>query len=153
MKYASGVRWLSGSFKGADMNINTIAMTWSPRLLSVLRIVTALLLVQHGTGKLFSFPSAGAPRNLNLFSLIGLAGTLEVVFGTLVLIGLFTRPAAFILSGEMAFAYFIGHAPKSFFPLLNGGELAILFCFNFLYLSVAGAGPWSIDAMRNTRAP
>ncbi|MFC5698430.1 DoxX family protein [Pseudomonas sp. GCM10022186] len=118
---------------------------WSPRLLSVLRIITAFLFLQHGTAKLFGFPHVAFFDELSLFSLIGFAGLLEVVGGLLLLLGLFTRPVAFILSGEMAFAYFIGHAPKGVIPLLNGGEPAILFCFIFLYLAAAGGGAWSLD--------
>ncbi|MGH8822813.1 MAG: DoxX family protein [Rhodoferax sp.] len=121
--------------------------TWRPRALSVLRIVTGFLYIQHGTGKMFGFP---VPQHgpFDLFSLLGVAGTLEVVGGTLILVGLFTRPVAFLLSGEMAFAYFIAHAPRSFWPMLNGGELAVMWCFLFLYLAFAGGGPWSIDNLR-----
>lgn len=122
--------------------LNTL---WSPRLLSVLRIITAFLFLQHGTAKLFGFPHVAFFDELSLFSLIGFAGLLEVVGGLLLVLGLFTRPVAFILSGEMAFAYFIGHAPKGLIPLLNGGEPAILFCFIFLYLVAAGGGAWSLD--------
>lgn len=118
---------------------------WSPRLLSVLRIITAFLFLQHGTAKLFGFPHVAFFDELNLFSLIGFAGVLEVVGGLLLVLGLFTRPVAFILSGQMAFAYFIGHAPEGLIPLLNGGEPAILFCFIFLYLAAAGGGAWSLD--------
>jgi putative oxidoreductase len=118
---------------------------WAPRLLSVLRIITAFLFLQHGTAKLFGFPHVAMFDELSLFSLIGLAGVLEVVGGLLLMLGLFTRPVAFILSGEMAFAYFIAHAPKGLLPLLNGGEGAVLFCFIFLYLAAAGGGPWSLD--------
>ena len=121
---------------------------WAPRLLSVLRIVTGFLFLLHGLQKLLGFP-APAPMPIELFSLIGLAGGLELFGGTLVLVGLFTRPAAFVLSGEMTFAYVIGHAPRSFWPVLNGGDPAILYCFVFLYLAAAGAGPWSIDRARN----
>lgn len=118
---------------------------WAPRLLSVLRIVTALLFLQHGTAKLLGFPHVPFFDGLSLSSLIGLAGVLELVGGLLLIAGLLTRLTAFILSGEMAFAYFIGHAPKGFFPILNNGELAILFCFVFLYLTAAGGGAWSLD--------
>jgi putative oxidoreductase len=121
---------------------------WRPELLSVLRIVTALLLLEHGTQKLFNFPPS--EFQASLFSLFGFAGVIELVGGILLLIGLFTRPAAFILSGETAFAYFLGHAPRSFFPIQNFGEAAILFCFVFLYIAAAGAGPWSVDHMRAT---
>ncbi|WP_137823612.1 DoxX family protein [Pseudomonas sp. D(2018)] len=122
--------------------LNTL---WAPRLLSMLRIITAFLFLQHGSAKLFGFPHVAFFDELSLFSLIGFAGVLEVVGGLLLVLGLFTRPVAFILSGEMAFAYFIGHAPKGVIPLLNGGEPAILFCFIFLYLVAAGGGAWSLD--------
>jgi putative oxidoreductase len=126
--------------------------TWQPRVLSILRIMTALLFLQHPTAKFFKFPYIpGAFDNLQLFSLIGFAGMLELAGSVLLLLGLLTRPAAFILSGEMAVAYFMGHAPKGFFPLLNGGEPAVLFCFIFLYLAAAGGGPWSVDAARGSR--
>ncbi|MFZ6049252.1 DoxX family protein [Pseudomonas sp. CR3202] len=125
--------------------ISQLDTLWAPRLLSVLRIITAFLFLQHGTSKLFGFPHVAFFDELSLFSLIGFAGLLEVVGGLLLVIGLFTRPVAFILSGEMAFAYFIGHAPKGIIPLLNGGEPAILFCFVFLYLAAAGGGAWSFD--------
>jgi putative oxidoreductase len=118
--------------------------TWTPRMLSVLRIVTGLLFLEHGTGKLLDFPPSEHAAAA-LFSLIGVQGILELVGGSLILIGFFTRPVAFILAGDMAVAYFMAHAPKSFFPTLNGGQLAILFCFVFLYLVFAGAGPWSVD--------
>jgi putative oxidoreductase len=120
--------------------------SWTPRMLSVLRIVTGLLFLEHGTGKLLGFPPSdhAAPT---LFSLIGVQGALELGGGFLILIGLFTRPVAFVLAGDMAVAYFMAHAPKSFFPTLNGGQLAILFCFAFLYLAVAGGGEWSADEL------
>jgi putative oxidoreductase len=117
---------------------------WTPRALSVLRIVTGLLFLEHGTGKLLGFPPSDHAAS-TLFSLIGVQGVLELVGGFLILIGLFTRPAAFILAGDMAVAYFMAHAPKSFFPTINGGQLAILFCFVFLYLVFAGGGQWSAD--------
>jgi putative oxidoreductase len=119
---------------------------WAPRALSVLRIVTGLMIIQHGMAKLIGFPAVPAFANLNPMSLIGAAGFIELIGGALLILGLFTQPAAFILSGEMAFAYFIAHAPKSFYPLVNGGTLAIMYCFTCLYLSTAGAGPWSVDA-------
>lgn len=119
---------------------------WSPRLLSVLRIVTALLFTLHGTAKLFQMPHLPMFDNLQLMSLMGLQGVLEAGGGLLLLIGLFSRPAAFVLSGDMAVAYFMAHWPKSWLPILNGGDLAVLFCFVFLYLWIAGPGPWSIDA-------
>jgi len=127
--------------------IEFISQRWAPRLLSVLRIVTAFLFMAHGAQKLLGFP-APMTSPPALFSLIGLAGTLELVGGALLLVGLFTRPVAFILCGEMAFAYFMAHAPKGFFPANNGGDAAILFCFLFLYLSSAGPGAWSLDSLR-----
>ena len=120
---------------------------YRPHALAILRIITALLFMAHGTAKLFSFPDIG--MNPPLFSLFGLAAVLEVVGGVLLVIGLFTRPVAFILAGEMAVAYFMAHAPQSFFPIVNNGESAILFCFVFLYLVAAGAGAWSLDSNRN----
>jgi putative oxidoreductase len=121
---------------------------WSPQLLSVLRIVAGLLFMEHGTAKLLGFPHVDMFDGLQILSLLGVAGVLELVGGALVAVGLLTRPVAFILSGEMAVAYFLGHAPRGFFPVLNQGEGAILFCFIFLYLAGAGAGPLSLDAMR-----
>lgn len=132
----------------ADFCANCAA--WSPRVLSILRIVAALLLLQFGMAKLLGFPAVPAFAGVKLFSLYGIAGSLELVGGGLLLIGLFTRPVAFILSGEMAVAYFIGHFPKGFIPLLNGGNEAVIYCFVFLYLSCAGGGPWSVDAARRT---
>src|SRR5262252_7180966 len=129
-------------------SMDKLSQTWSPRLLSVLRIMTALLLLQHGTAKFFGFPHFEPFDNLQFVSLLGAAGVLEVVGGLLMLIGLFTRPVAFILSGFMAVAYFMAHAPQGPYPLLNQGELAVLYCFIFLYLSVAGGGAWSLDAAR-----
>jgi putative oxidoreductase len=122
--------------------------TWSPRLLSVLRIVTALLLLEHGTAKFFGFPHVAAFDDLQFVSLLGAAGVLELGGGLLMLIGLFMRPVAFILSGFTAAAYFLAHAPQGFYPVLNQGELAVLLCFVFLYFSVAGGGAWSVDAAR-----
>lgn len=123
--------------------------SWSrcaPVLLSVLRIVAAFLFMQHGAQKLFEFPAWQGPP-VKLMSLGGVAGVLEFFGGLLLLVGLFTRPVAFVLSGLMAFAYFLGHASKGFWPVLNGGELAALYCFLFLYYSAAGGGPWSLDAI------
>ena len=118
---------------------------WAPHVLSILRIVVALLFLQHGLSKLFGFPQPMAPPPM--FTMIWFAGVIELVGGVLVTLGLFTRVAAFIMSGEMAIGYFLAHAPRSFFPALNGGDPAILYCFAFLYLVFAGAGPWSLDAV------
>jgi putative oxidoreductase len=127
--------------------------SWAPYSLSILRIIAAFLFLQIGTAKLFAFPAAVMPEGgtASLTSLAGVAGALEVVGGALMLVGLFTRPVAFLLSGEMAVAYFIGHAQQGFWPVLNGGGPAISFCFLWLYLSVAGPGPWSIDALRRRK--
>jgi putative oxidoreductase len=128
--------------------------TWGPYLQSILRIVAAFIFILSGTMKLFAFP-AGIPPDggtVPLMSQMGLAGILEVVGGGLVLIGLFTRPVAFILSGMMAVAYFQFHAPQGFWPTVNGGIPAVLYCFVWLYFSAAGAGPWSLDAMRESKA-
>jgi putative oxidoreductase len=120
----------------------------APRVLSVLRIITGLLFLEHGTMKLLGFPPSDMFADLQIASLLGAAGIIELVGGILMTIGLFTRPVAFILSGEMAIAYFKVHAPGSFFPAINEGELAVLYCFVFLYFACAGAGPWSADAAR-----
>jgi putative oxidoreductase len=120
-------------------------------MLSVLRIVAALLFLEHGLAKLFGFPHVAMFDNLNLVSLIGVAGLIEIVGSMFLLLGLFTRLAALIMSGEMAFAYFMSHAPRGFFPILNGGELAVLYCFLFLYFAVAGGGAWSLDQRRTAR--
>ncbi len=117
---------------------------YRPQFLGILRIITALLFVEHGTMKLFGFPGGGAGIG-SLPPLFVFAGLLEVVGGLLVAVGFLTRPIAFLLSGEMAFAYFMSHYPKSFFPAMNNGDAAILFCFVFLYLFFAGAGAFSID--------
>ncbi|MDT4898651.1 MAG: putative oxidoreductase [Acidobacteriota bacterium] len=134
-------------------NSNSFFTTWSPRLLSVLRIVVALLFMQHGSQKLFNVPP-GPPGLFPapLMSLFGLAGILELVGGLFILLGLFTRPVAFLLSGEMAVAYFMNHAPKGFWPVLNGGEMAAFYCFAFLYFAVAGGGQWSLDYQLRRRS-
>lgn len=123
---------------------------YTSQILSLLRIMSGLLLLQHGTAKYLSFPPskfAGAsPMTMG-----GAAGVLELVGGILLVIGLFTRPVAFVLSGTMAVAYFYAHAPQGFYPLLNSGELAILYCFVFLYLAAAGGGAWSADAARGSK--
>jgi len=123
---------------------------WVPRAQGLLRIVVTFLFLEHGTAKLFGVPHVAMFDNLQLMSLIGVAGIIEVVGGVLVLIGLFTRPAAFILSGEMAAAYFMAHAPQGnvLVPLLNQGESAVMFCFVFLFFAAAGAGAWGVDTMR-----
>jgi putative oxidoreductase len=122
----------------------TLQSVWAPRLLSILRIVAALIFMEHGTQKLLGFPASEYPAAA-LFSLMGLAGMLELVGGALLVLGLFTRPVAFVLSGTMAVAYWMAHAPQSPYPVNNGGDAAILFCFVFLYLFAAGPGPWSLD--------
>ena len=126
------------------MNTNTLAL-WASRVLSVLRIVAGLIFMLHGTQKLIGFPPHPNPASITTLSWA--AGLIEIVGGPLLLLGLFTRPVAFLLAGEMAFAYFIGHAPRNLFPTLNGGDAAILYCFIFLYLVFAGPGPWSLDAL------
>jgi len=118
-----------------------------PHLLSVLRIVTGFLFIQHGGQKLLGYP-VPMRSDFDLFTLSGIAGSLELIGGALIIIGLFTRPTAFLLSGLMAFAYFIAHAPQGFWTIANKGELAVLYCFVFLYLSVAGGGSWSLDQLR-----
>jgi putative oxidoreductase len=130
------------------MNFESLFSPWRPYALSLLRIMTALLFLEHATMKLFGVPPA--QFSPPLFSLFGVAGLLELVGGLLLVAGLFTRPAAFILAGEMAIAYFMAHAPQSFFPIINQGEAAILFCFVYLYVATAGAGPWSLDHWRTT---
>ncbi|HTS82641.1 MAG TPA: DoxX family protein [Myxococcaceae bacterium] len=137
----------------ANENVAARWRSWAPELLSVLRIVAAFLFLQFGTAKLFALPGpllhgGGA---VPLGSLVGIAGVIETVGGVLLLLGLFTRPVAFLVSGEMAVAYFHGHAPHGFWPVLNGGHPAVLFCFVWLYLSAAGPGPWSLDALRRRR--
>jgi putative oxidoreductase len=121
-----------------------IPAVWAPRLLSVLRIAVALAFLEHGTAKLFGFPAFGGPPDALTLPL----GLLETGGGALLVLGLFTRPVAFLLSGEMAVAYWWAHAPASLFPVLNGGEAAQLYSFAFLYLAAAGGGAWSLDALR-----
>jgi len=126
-------------------SLEAMLTSWQPRILSVLRIMAGLLLLQHGLVKHFSFPMA-YPNKLETLSLLWFSGVIELVGGVLLVLGLFTRWTAFVCSGFTAFAYFLGHAPKSFYPIVNGGELAVLYCFVFFYLFFAGGGPWSIDA-------
>lgn len=135
------------------MSSNDFYAAWTPRLLSVLRIIAGFLFLAHGTQKLFNFPaSANGPAEL--FSFMGFAGLLETAGGLLLTAGLFTRITAFILSGTMAVAYFMAHAPAGFLPMVNKGELAVLYCFVFLYLSAAGGGVWSLDRLiRERRVP
>lgn len=132
------------------MTLDQTAARYAPYVLSILRIAVALLFLEHGTSRLFGWPSPlPTPALLTMY---WFAGAIELVGGALLVLGLFTRPAAFIMSGEMAFAYFLSHAPRNFFPILNGGDGSILYCFVFLYIAFAGAGPWSLDAMWRKRA-
>ena len=126
----------------------SLAIVWAPRVLSVLRIVAGLTFMEHGTGKLFGFPAWPSFGHPAPFQLVWFAGVIEGLGGLLLTLGLFTRCAAFVMSGEMAIGYWTFHAPKSFYPLLSGGDAAVLYCFVFLYIFVAGGGPWSIDALR-----
>ena len=128
---------------------------WSPRVSSVLRIVAGLLFLPHGTAKLLHVPHVAMFDQLQWRSLMGAQGAIEVVGGTLLAIGLFSRPVAFLLSGDMAVAYFMAHWPRNWMPFLNGGDLAVLFSFTFLYLWAAGPGPWSVAAYlrRGVQAP
>src|SRR5687767_8220598 len=129
------------------MNFGVIPTSWSGPILSVLRIITGLLFFAHGSTKILGFPATQYfPEAISVFSFMGFAGVLEVVGGILIILGLFTRITAFILSGMMAVAYFMAHAGSGFHPINNGGELAILFCFVFLYFAATGPGPWSVDA-------
>ena len=132
-----------------------LRLTWEPRMLSILRIMVGLLYLEHGTQKIFNFPARPNAVAYQLFTLVpGLAGLLEFFGGLLIVFGLFTRPVAFILSGEMAFAYFMSHAPRGFYPIGQGGnagELAIVYCFVFLYFFLVGAGVWSLDHLWATR--
>ncbi len=125
---------------------------WQPQLLAILRIVAGLLFLEHGTSKFFDFPVA-FPMPGPLPPMLMAAGAIEIVAGILITLGLFTRPAAFIASGQMAAAYFIGHFPKGFWPVENMGDAAILFCFVFLYIAAAGPGAWSLDAARRRGRP
>lgn len=126
-------------------DLNPFTNKWTPRLLSIMRIVAAFLFMAHGSVKLFGMPAVQPAEPAALLSLMGVVGMLEFFGGLLLLLGLFTRPVAFMLSGLMAVAYFMSHAPKGFWPLINRGELAVLYCFVFFYLTAAGAGPWSLD--------
>jgi len=130
------------------MNLEALGAAWAPRLLSVLRIMTGLLLLQHGLGKIFKFPVIPAFAKLDLGSMPGIAGFIELIGGALLVIGLFSRCAALIVSGMCAVGYFLVHAQRGFYPILNGGELIAFYCFVALYIAAAGPGPWSIDAAR-----
>lgn len=135
------------------MNTSTFT-NWAPRMLGLLRIVSGLIFLAHGTQKLLSFPAGErAGSGLAFDNLGAFAGAIELVTGILITLGLFTRPAAFLASGTMAVAYFYAHAPQNFFPVNNGGDAAILYCFVFLYLVFAGPGPWSVDAVRSRPRP
>ncbi|WP_425987675.1 DoxX family protein [Brevundimonas sp. TWP2-3-2] len=130
------------------MNLFNGASRWQSEALAILRIVTGLTFMAHGVIKLFGFPEGSMPGQQEIVSLMGLAGILETVGGALIIVGLFTRPTAFILSGMMAVAYFMGHFPQSPYPAVNGGDAAILFCFVFLYLVTSGPGAWSLDGAK-----
>jgi putative oxidoreductase len=130
-------------------DLRLYVVRWAPEVLSVIRIVFAFLFTIHGAQKLFAFPSPPEGGRPPVVSLYGVAGVLEFLGGLLLLVGLFTRPVAFVLSGEMAVAYFTVHAPKGFWPMKNDGESAVFFCFVFFYLAFAGPGPWSLDAIIN----
>jgi len=132
--------------------MDAMGTAWAPRLLGVLRIVTGLMFLMHGSVKLFGVPAMEGMGKVELMSLYGFAGVLEFVGGLLLLFGLFTRPVAFVLSGEMAFAYFMGHASQGALPIQNHGELAVQWCFLFLYFWAAGPGAFSLDAMRRRGA-
>lgn len=127
------------------MTLRIIPARWQPHVQGVFRIATALLFLQHGTAKLIGYPHVDMFKDLKLLSLLGAGGAIELVGGLLLLVGLFTRPAAFVLSGEMAVAYFGFHASQAFWPIHNKGELAALYCFVFLFFSVAGAGKFALD--------
>jgi putative oxidoreductase len=124
--------------------ITVIPRSWAPALHSLLRVMTGLLLLDHGTGKILGFPDLSALKAM-MGPLFYVTGAFELVGGVLIVLGLFTRPTAFVLSGFCAAAYFMAHFPQGFFPALNGGDAAILFCFVFLYLAAAGPGPYAVD--------
>lgn len=132
--------------------MNDTLAKWQPTVLSLLRFMSGLLLLQHGTAKLLGFPAMANFANLQITSMPGIAGIIELVGGALLVVGLFTRATAFIASGMTAVAYFMVHAPKGFMPILNGGELAVLYCFVFFYLVFAGGGPISLDAMMRKKS-
>ncbi len=131
------------------MSLNSLCNTVAPHLLSLMRVIVAFLFMQHGGQKLFDYPAPMPGPPLELLSLVGIAGILEFFGGLFLLVGLFTRPIAFLLSGQMAVAYFIAHAPRGFWPTVNEGELAVIYCFVFLYLAAAGGGKWGLDRIRH----
>lgn len=133
------------------MDTNALETIWAPRLLSVLRIVAALIFMEHGTQKLLGFPAYPATGAPVMMTLPWIQGVIELVGGALLVLGFLTRPVAFILSGDMAVAYFMAHAPKSVFPVMNGGDAAILYCFIFLFIAAAGGGAWALDSRRAGR--
>jgi putative oxidoreductase len=135
------------------MSPDRIGAAYQPYLLSLFRFITGLSMFQFGVAKLFKFPPVPMFEDVTPLSLFGVAGIIELVLGGMLMLGLLTRLVAFVLSGEMAFAYFIEHFPHSFFPMLNEGTLAIMFCFSCLYLAAAGGGPWSLDAFFRTETP
>ena len=137
-----------------NVSLNAPSSNWTARAQGLLRIITGFLFLQHATSKLFGIPHVSYFDNLQLISLVGFAGMIELVGAPLLMLGLLVRPVAFVLSGEMAFAYFIGHVPQGhfLFPSLNQGEPAVLYCFIFLFFAAAGAGAWSLDALRRSRA-
>jgi len=129
-------------------NMESFLNAWTPRMQGLLRIILGFIYLPHGTSKLWGVPHAPAANNVELFSLFGLGGVLETICGVLLLIGLFTRSAAFVASGTMAVAYFMFHSPSAFLPIVNKGELSVVLSFVFLYFVFAGAGDWSVDAAR-----
>jgi putative oxidoreductase len=131
--------------------VEAIGNAWAPRIRSVLRIMTGLLLLQHGMGKHLGFPVVPQYAKLDPSSMAGIAGYIELAGGLLLVVGLFSRPVAFIASGMCAVGYFTVHAQRGFYPILNGGELIALYCFVLLYLAAAGPGPWSMDARLNRK--
>jgi putative oxidoreductase len=132
----------------------SLRLTFEPRILSISRIIIGLLFMEHGTAKVLDFPHQETHKAFDLITLNpGVQGLIELIGGFLFALGLFTRPVAFILAGDVAVAYFMAHAPRGFFPLLNGGELAIVYCFAFLYFWVAGGGEWSLDRVLRRGTP
>jgi putative oxidoreductase len=147
LSLSAATRYESGPQSQGETIMNETLAAWTPRVLSLLRIYAGLLLFAHGTAKILGFPAVPNFANVQINSLVGASGLIELIGGALFTIGLFTRPVAFILSGFAAVAYFLVSAPKGFHPILNNGELASLFSFVFLYFVCAGPGPWSLDAM------